>query len=104
MTRVATIGLYFLVFAGAFYVFNLMPVIKVTYSDQFILLGYSRSRWCSWNYWYCYNDYSDGTFPEVLKSELISLVVLPALLPTGAVLLVSRIVRSRTFRAGRHNV
>jgi hypothetical protein len=85
--RLIHLGLSVLVFMAVFYVLNFLPVIHVTYDGHPPL---PPSRWCSLNFWYCYNDYTDGGFPTLLKSDLLSLFVFPIALPGLAAILAFR--------------
>jgi len=66
-----------LTFVILFYIFNFMPVFNVHYDSIFL----PATKWCSLNYLYCYNDFSEGTFPDLLNSSLFALFIFPILLP-----------------------
>ena len=85
-------GLLVLTFIIGFYIFNLLPLIKVT-GDGSIFSP--LVRWCSLNYWYCYSDMGDVAIPNFLQSQFFALFLLPIVLPTLFSFLVFKLAKRK---------
>jgi len=79
--HLVTGGLLVLTFIIGFYIFNLLPLIKVV-GGVSPFSAPDSVRWCSLNYWYCYSDFGDPAIPNFLKSQFLALFLLPIVLPT----------------------
>lgn len=87
-------GLLILTFIIGFYIFNLLPLLKVAGGGSPFSPPDSM-RWCSLNYWYCYSDFGDPAIPNFLKSQFLALFMLPIVLPTLFSLLVFKLTNRK---------
>lgn len=87
MEKIKLFAIGFILYLIAFFILNLLPLpFFQNISDAPYPFDQNITKYCSLNYWYCYNDFggiaSDSSnFPKILKSSIFSLFILPIFLP-----------------------